>query len=55
MKDKIKVKKENIYACKSCRITSETNGRMCPCPRGGCEATQIGKKIITTEIIINKK
>ena len=55
MKEGIKIKKEDIYGCESCEITSETKGRMCPCPRGGCEAEIIGEKIVTTEIIINKK
>ncbi len=55
MKKGIKREKEDIYGCEICEITSQIKGRMCPCPRGGCEAEIIGKKIVTTEIILNKK
>jgi len=51
---KTKVKKEDIWSCDSCKIHSDTKNRMCPCPRGGCDAIVIGKKVITTttEIIL---
>lgn len=39
-----------IFGCNRCEITSTTEGRMCPCPRGGCEAEIIGEKIMITQI-----
>lgn len=53
LKESIKVKETDIYGCSSCKITSETSGRMCPCPRGGCDAEIIGTKITTKEIKLN--
>jgi len=53
LKESIKVKETDIYGCSSCKITSETKGRMCPCPRGGCDAEVIGVKITTKEIKLN--
>lgn len=52
-----KKKEEEYWKCNRCRITSETKDRMCPCPRGGCEANVIGKIVTTTtkEIILTKK
>jgi hypothetical protein len=50
LKESLKVKETDIYGCSSCKITSETKGRMCPCPRGSCDAEIIGQKIIITEI-----
>lgn len=46
------IKEEDYYSCNSCNITSQTKNRMCPCPRGGCEAKIVGtiitiKKLIT--------
>ncbi len=49
---KTKVKKTDVYGCERCKITSETKDRMCPCPRGSCEANIIGKKIATTEVLL---
>ena len=31
------------YECKSCEIDSLTGNRMCPCPRGSCDAVVVGK------------
>jgi hypothetical protein len=42
---------KNYYECKSCKINSLTGGRMCPCPRGGCEAEKVGVVKTTIEII----
>lgn len=52
-----KNKEEEYWKCNRCRITSETKDRMCPCPRGGCEARLVGKIVTTTtkEIILTKK
>ncbi len=47
-----KTKKEDYYICNECKITSLTKGRMCPCPRGGCEAEICGIVKITTEVIL---
>jgi hypothetical protein len=44
---------EDFYYCKRCDISSEHGKRMCPCPRGGCEAEVVGKKITTIEIILD--
>lgn len=41
---------KNYYQCKRCNIDSENEERMCPCPRGGCEATQTGTVILTKQI-----
>jgi len=43
-------KYESYYECERCNITSETEGRMCPCPRGSCEAEAIGEKMTTIKI-----
>ena len=41
----------NYYKCERCKIDSDTEDRICPCPRGGCEAYLYGKKIITKQIV----
>jgi hypothetical protein len=41
--DYTKSKTIEVYECKSCEIDSLTEKRMCPCPRGGCDAVVIGK------------
>lgn len=50
--DKIKEKSEvsDYYECDRCDINSEHENRMCPCPRGGCEAEVVGKKKVVTTI-----
>jgi hypothetical protein len=46
----IDVKQEDYYTCERCDITSLTEGRMCPCPRGSCEAKISGTINITTTL-----
>ncbi len=55
IKSKTTSKTTDVYGCGRCKITSETKDRCCPCPRGGCEAKIIGKRIETVEIVINPK
>lgn len=45
---KTKTIAEPYFACDRCEITSDTERRMCPCPRGGCEAKVVATKVITT-------
>ena len=52
---KKQVKKKDYWSCSRCEINSETNGRMCPCPRGSCEAEIIGAIVTTKEIILKTK
>lgn len=47
------VNEEDYIYCKQCKIDN-TGERMCPCPRGGCDAETIGKIKTTIEISINK-
>lgn len=50
MKNKIgevKISEKDYWWCDKCEI-DDTGSRMCPCPRGGCEAKPVGK-IITTK------
>lgn len=54
-KSKKTITKEGYYECGSCRISSETKNRMCPCPRGGCEANLKGEVIITRELKIKRE
>ena len=42
---------ETYWECGSCDITSETEDRLCPCPKDSCEAEAIGEKIIEVEIL----
>ncbi len=46
------IKKEDYWECGRCKITSSTKDRMCPCPRGSCEAEVIGEIIITREFVL---
>ncbi len=55
MVDSIKIKSDDYYTCKTCEINSETKGRMCPCPRGSCEAIITGTIKTTTIIEFNSK
>jgi hypothetical protein len=43
---------DDYYECPRCEINSLTESRMCPCPRGGCEAVITGT--ITTTKTLNK-
>ena len=38
---------EEYFECKRCNISSETQGRLCPCPRGSCEAMLTGEVVTT--------
>ena len=43
----------DYYECYRCEITSETTGRMCPCPRNlNCDAVLKGRVTITKTITI---
>lgn len=42
------VKLEDYFICRRCKISSITEGRMCPCPRRSCEAYKAG----TAETVI---
>jgi len=44
---KVEFETEDVFGCKRCNISSLTSGRMCPCPRGSCEAEIIGKLKVT--------
>lgn len=44
------VSKEKVYGCERCKISSLTEGRWCPCPRGGCDAEVIGTKYVTVSL-----
>ena len=46
---------EPYLECDRCEISSETEGRMIPCPRGGCEAKVVGVKKTHTVIERNFK
>jgi len=41
---------EEHYVCERCEISSNTEGRMIPCPRGSCDAQHVANKTITTII-----
>lgn len=43
----------DYYECERCKINTETKGRMCPCPRGSCDAELKGKVMITKSIFFN--
>lgn len=47
MRKKISKTEEDYYTCKRCEIDSLDDSRMCPCPRGGCEA-KISRTVIKT-------
>ena len=47
-----KISKSEYYECSTCKINTLTEGRMCPCPRGGCDAQIVGE--ITTVMILTK-
>lgn len=42
----------HYWVCDRCKINSETEGRMIPCPRGSCEASVAGTIITTKEITL---
>lgn len=43
---------KDYYECSRCKINSETEKRMCPCPRGSCDAVIKGKVTISKTITI---
>jgi len=45
------IKEKDFYSCIRCDITSETKGRKCPCPRGGCEAKITGTLLTTKKLV----
>lgn len=47
-------KEEDYYTCSRCKINSNTEDRMCPCPRGGCEAKISGTLYTTTIVELDK-
>lgn len=49
-----KTKTEDYWVCTSCDINS-LGKRMCPCPRGSCEAEAVGKVVTTVEVFLNEK
>lgn len=51
---KPKISSESIYGCAECKIDNIKNAdRMCPCPRGGCEAKVIGTKVTTEQVLFH--
>ena len=42
-------RQQEYWECDRCGINSRTRNRMCPCPRGGCEAEFTGVVTITTK------
>jgi len=47
--------KYDYYVCDRCEINTETEGRMCPCPRDlNCDAIKVGEVIKTKTIILDK-
>ena len=48
-----KIIETEYWECSRCDISSETKDRLCPCPRGGCDAKVVGTTKITKEITIN--
>lgn len=49
--------KQDLYHCSRCSISTFTKDRMCPCPRGGCDAEVVGTiiKESSRTIKLNKK
>ena len=54
---KSKTTRVPFYKCERCNINSNVGSRMCPCPRGSCEAICVGevKTTVITEIILKPK
>lgn len=48
-------KREEDYYCNRCKIDSFTKNRICPCPRGSCDAKIRGKVVTTVEVIVDNK
>ena len=43
----------DYYVCDRCEINTETEDRMCPCPRGSCDAVRVGEVIKTKTIVLD--
>ena len=44
----------DYYICDRCEINTETEGRMCPCPRNlNCDAIKVGEVIKTKTIVLD--
>jgi hypothetical protein len=54
-KESIKTNEKPYVYCDRCKIDNNGNDRMCPCPRGSCEAEIIGTIITTVEVKITLK
>ena len=53
---KEKITEIDYYECLRCNINKSDNPtRMCPCPRGGCEAVLKGKIVTTEKLILNSE
>lgn len=50
-----KTTKETYFTCGRCKIDSLTKDRMCPCPRGSCEAKVAGTVVTQIERTIYKR
>ena len=53
MKPKIIKEETHYFECDRCEINSLSQDRMCPCPRGSCEAELRGviEKVITVKLL----
>lgn len=49
-KERKAIRKIPYFECERCGITTETIDRMCPCPRGSCEAVHKGTVVVTRTI-----
>jgi hypothetical protein len=50
------IEKYDYYECERCEINTETEGRMCPCPRDlNCDAEKKGEVIITKTIVLDSE
>lgn len=47
-----KITEAEFWACDRCKINSQGK-QMCPCPRGSCEAEQVGT--VTTTVVVTIK
>lgn len=52
-KYKTKTTLKDLYYCPMCKISTLTSHRMCPCPRGSCEAYFAGEITTVTTRSIN--
>lgn len=52
---KLRTSKKDYYECERCQISSQTKGRMIPCPRGGCEAELKGETVTTRQLFLHEQ